>query len=894
MAANYQETLGEILKKNEVEPSVGLRSDEVSRRALEFGRNELKKRKRESIFVKIASQFKDVSVIILLIAAILSLALAIKDGSGFIEPAVIFIIIGVNIFLAVSHEKSAEKALEALSALSSPRCKVIRDGHVQEIDTTFVVPGDILSLKAGDLVPADARIIKADGFSVDESSLTGESEPSKKNPDAVFSGDVPLGDRVNMMYSSCLVLTGNATAIVTETGMRTEIGKIAGFLSEKKRYQTPLQVRLDKVGRMICGLAIMSSIALLTVGLMQEHDFWHLALVAVTLAVAAVPETLSLIVTLTLTHGVKKMARKNALILKIQAVETLGSTSVICSDKTGTLTMNKMAVKRLWIQEKDAIDDAADFSGDYLGLLEKFVLASNAALGVDNAGSSKIIGDPTETAILRLAREKGVDIEAVRTRYKKVAEIPFSSARKMMTAIVEDPDGGYIVFTKGAFDRIPFGHTDKNYMRDLEDVHNSFAKDALRVLTLAAKKIDELPADGNLEEVETGLEFKGFVGIIDPPREEAGESIRRAKHAGIRTIMITGDHAATARAIARQLGIIFADEGVITGQQLSGMTEEELANSIEFYSVYARVSPEDKIRIVKAWQSRGEVVAMTGDGVNDAPALEAADVGVAMGINGTEVSKSAAAMILMDDKFSTIIEAVVEGRNVFSNIRKLIYFLLVCNISEIVAMLFAQFMNWPLPLTPMMLLLINVLGDGVPGMALSKEVSDERIMSRKPIEREESFFAGGLMEVIIQQTFVFALVTLGAFAIGYNYRIHPGYAPSVEIARTMAFLVTGWTSILHALTVRSRSSIVKYRIKDNPQLYLNCLIMFLAFGLLVAFPPFAGIFGFAALSGMHWLVVLGLTMLPTLVAEYGKFWDALKFKTMERNRVKPFQSYRDE
>ncbi len=430
--------------------------------------------------------------------------------------------------------------------------------------------------------------------------------------------------------------------------------------------------------------------------------------------------------------------------------------------------------------------------------------------GTDDDGNEKIYGDPTETAIVSLARAKGIAYERLGERYEKVGEIAFSSARKMMTSVVRLPEGGYLVLTKGAFDRLPFDRSDKNYLYELEHVHDGFAGDALRVIALASKRVEVLPE--KLEELEADLTFEGFVGIIDPPRPEARAAIARAKAAGIRTVMITGDHAATAGAIARELGIISANEGIITGQELQKLSDETFAEVIEFYSVYARVSPEDKIRIVRAWQARGDVVAMTGDGVNDAPALKAADVGVAMGKNGTEVSKSAAKMILTDDRFSTIIEAVAEGRNIFSNIRKLVYFLLVCNISEIIVMLFAQFMGWQLPLTPLMLLIINVLGDGIPGMALAKEESDRRIMKRKPIARTESFFGGGLMEVIIRQTFVFAIVSLVAFYLG-QYTALGGAAPSLEAGRTMAFLVTGWTSVLHVLTVRSRKSIVRYRWK---------------------------------------------------------------------------------
>ena len=608
----------------------------------------------------------------------------------------------------------------------------------------------------------------------------------------------------------------------------------------------------------------------------------HMIMIAVTLAVAAVPETLSLIVTLILAQGAKKMASKNALVRQMQAVETLGSTSVICSDKTGTLTMNKMTVKRLWVYGGEPVSEEANFTDGQMDFLEKLCLACVATVGTDDDGSLKIFGDPTESAIVRLALNKGIDYPALQKSYEKVAEIPFSSARKMMTAVYKNEEGGYLVLTKGAFDRLPFDRSDLNYMKPLTDTHDSFASDALRVISLSYKLIDRLPAD--ISELESGQTFAGFVGIIDPPRPEAAAAIAKAKAAGIRTIMITGDHAATAAAIARELGIIAAGEGVITGQELSKLTDEELNDSIEFYSVYARVSPEDKIRIVKAWQSRGEVVAMTGDGVNDAPALKAADVGVAMGINGTEVSKSAAKMILTDDKFSTIIEAVGEGRNIFSNIRKLVYFLLVCNISEIVVMLFAQFINWELPLTPIMLLIINVLGDGIPGLALSKEESDKRIMKRKPIARNESFFGGGLMEVIIQQIFAFAAVTLVGYYIGMHVDFGGG-ENSLAAGRTMAFLITGWTSILHVLTVRSRSMLYKYKVKDNPQLYISCAVMIIVFALIAAITPIAEALEMTALSWQQWLITIGLSLVPIIVAEYGKLWDAIKSRNIEKTRV---------
>ena len=885
MKQNYEKSPAELLKEQNVQSDTGLSAAEAEARFVRFGANVFEKPRRQKLILRILAQFRDVSVIILLIAAVLSLTLAIVEGDGFIEPVVVFAVIVMNTALAVTQERSAENALEALSTLSSPVCRVLRDGKVHELDPAQLVPGDIILLKTGDLVPADARLLSSESFAVDESSLTGESVPAEKDARAKLSGEVPLGDRVTMVFSGCLVTAGSAVAVVTETGMDTQIGKIARFLTETKQQKTPLQQRLDKVGKIVSGIAVMSAVALLVTGLIQGHDVWEMIMIAVTLAVAAVPETLSLIVTLILTQGAKKMAAKNALIRQMQAVETLGSTSVICSDKTGTLTMNRMTVKRLWVYGEQPVAEEEDFSAPELAFLEKLCLACTARVGTDDDGNEKIYGDPTETAIVSLARAKGIAYERLGERYEKVGEIAFSSARKMMTSVVRLPEGGYLVLTKGAFDRLPFDRSDKNVLYELEHVHDGFAGDALRVIALASKRVEVLPE--KLEELEADLTFEGFVGIIDPPRPEARAAIARAKAAGIRTVMITGDHAATAGAIARELGIISANEGIITGQELQKLSDETFAEVIEFYSVYARVSPEDKIRIVRAWQARGDVVAMTGDGVNDAPALKAADVGVAMGKNGTEVSKSAAKMILTDDRFSTIIEAVAEGRNIFSNIRKLVYFLLVCNISEIIVMLFAQFMGWQLPLTPLMLLIINVLGDGIPGMALAKEESDRRIMKRKPIARTESFFGGGLMEVIIRQTFVFAIVSLVAFYLG-QYTALGGAAPSLEAGRTMAFLVTGWTSVLHVLTVRSRKSIVRYRWKDNPQLYLSCIAMLAVLGAvagIASIPSVGAALGMSALHGGQGVAGIGRPHAPTVGAEVGKFWDYVRSRSAEKTAV---------
>ena len=874
-----------VLTEHKTDANRGLTAQEAEARQGQFGLNKFAEKKKESLFSQITRQLKDVAVIILLLAAVLSFAMAVRDGHGFVEPLVIISIVIMNIILAVTQERGAERALEALSVLNSPSCYVLRDGSKQEIDTAFVVPGDIIVLKTGDLVPADARLLQCESFAVDEASLTGESEPSEKSSDTLAKENAPLGDRLNMVFSGCLVVSGHASAVVTSTGMDTQIGKIAGYLNHTKKNKTPLQIRLDKLGKLISTIAILAAFTIFVIGLLQKQDIWHLVMLAVTLAVAAVPETLALIVTLMLTHGVKKMVSKNALIRKLQAVETLGSTSVICSDKTGTLTQNKMTIKRLWTPGGIPVSDKDAGSGEHLGLIKKFLLASTVTVEKTGTGESRIIGDPTESAIMRLFLDKGLKREDLDAEYEKAGEIPFSSARKMMTTILKKPDGRYLVVTKGAFDRIPFIKHDLHYQKELEDVHNSFAQDALRVITLASKEITVLPEKEDLEKLEADLNFVGFIGLIDPPRPEAAAAIVRARKAGIRTIMITGDHAITAAAIARELGIIAAREGIITGEELSKLSDDEFFDSIEFYSVYARVSPSDKIRIVQAWQGRGAVVSMTGDGVNDAPALKAADVGVAMGINGTEVAKSASDMILTDDNFSTIVESVSEGRKVFANIKKLVYFLIVCNISEIVIMIFGQVSGWGVPVTPIMLLIINVLGDGIPGLALAKEQSDTRLMIRRPIDREESFFAGGLMEVIIQQTVMCSITVLAAFYIGKFVQIPGLILPSHEVGQTMAFIVLGWTSIMHIFVVRSRVSVFKRTLKDNPQLPISAAIMFLVLAGLVAIPPLASTLGFTALSGRHWLLALGMSFIPILIAEYGKFWDNYKYYEAEKNRV---------
>ena len=878
-------TIEQNLKSLSVHPDTGLSDQEAALRLEKHGSNEYTQLKQDSIGVMILHQFKDVANIILLFAGFLSLALAIREGHGYLEPVVIFIIIAMNLTLAISQERSAEKALLALQSLNSPTCFVLRSGNQIELDTAQVVPGDIILLKTGALIPADARLLTCTNLTVDESALTGESEPVEKDAESIVEEDAPIGDMFNMVFSGCLVTAGNATAVVTSTGMETQMGKIAGHLNNAQKIQTPLQKRLNKLGRTISVIAVLSAIVLLAVGIRQGEDFWVMMLAAVSLAVAAVPETLQLIVTLSLTHGVKKMVTKNALIRKLPAVETLGNTSIICSDKTGTLTQNNMAIQKLWVASgTDVYAADSALEGSPLQMLCHLAMASNASIEQTPEGKEKIIGDATESAILRLLLQKGEDQKKLLTQYPRVGEIPFSSARKMMTSIHQCPNGGYLVLTKGAFDRIPYCEAAAEEIAQRKSMHDQFAGEALRVIALATKHVDSLP-DGDLEVLESGLTFEGFIGLIDPPRPEAAKAIETARKAGIHTVMITGDHAATATAIGKQIGLLSDGGKVVTGRQLSKMSDEDLVENVRDYSVYARVSPEDKIRIVEAWQEQGEVVCMTGDGVNDAPALKAADVGVAMGISGTEVAKSAADMVLTDDNFATIVSAVREGRYVFSNIRKTIYFLLVCNLSEIVIMLGAQLMGWGMPLTPVLLLLINVLGDGIPGLQLAREQSDPRIMRDKPISRDASFFSGGLMKVIAQQTAAFSVVGLAAYYIGTFVSLSAVAQPSQITGQTMSFLVVAFTSILHVFTVRSRKSIFKRTLRDNWPIFHSAMAMLALFGLMVLIPPFGAIFGLVPIGGLAWLIVLLLTLVPTIVAELIKMWHNRHESHVYKNRV---------
>lgn len=868
----YELDVQSVLAKLDVNSHVGLSHEQVYTRQSE-GKNVLNPPKKIGLFQKIFNQLKDISVIVLLVAVGLSFLLAfLHEGDGLVESFVILAVVVMNVILAITQEGKAEKALEALAQLNSPICVVLREGIKQNIDTSEIVPGDIVLLETGNIVPADARLLESTGFFSDESALTGESEPAEKDASVTLSGNIPIGDQDNMIFTGCVVTAGRGIAVVTATGMNTQMGRIAKFLRGNKSAKTPLQLRLDQIGKTICGIAIISAFFMMAVGLWGGTPFGDMLLVTISLAVAAVPETLALIVTLTMVNGVQRMVKKHALVRKLPAVETLGNTSVICSDKTGTLTQNRMTVKQLWICGEEPFADDIEFSENQHHFLKQLAMAGNAAFEIDAHGNKVYIGNATEIGILRLLAEKGYSMDRIIHEYPRVAEIPFSSERKKMTVVLKDRDSGYIVLSKGALDRLHISSESVSDLAAALRVHDAFADKALRVIALAGKHVDEKPEHNELADVENDLILYGLVGLIDPPRPEVAVAIEKAKHAGVRTVMITGDHAATASAIAKDLGILEEGQQAITGADLAEISEEELNDTVRNFSVYARVSPEDKLRIVKAWQANGEVVAMTGDGVNDAPALKVADIGIAMGKTGTEVAKSASDMVLVDDNFATIVEAVGEGRCVYESIKKTIAFLIVCNFSEIIIMLFAQMAGWGIILTPVMLLLINLLGDGIPGINLSREEFDPKVMNNAPIKRNESFFTGYLFRLIIQQTIFCSIVVLIGFYIGAFSTVSDTVGPSLGVGQTIAFLITSWTSIIHVFNVRSTKSIFKTPIRNNKPL-VGCAALMLVVLAALVITPFNHVFGLSTISGTHWLIVLGLSIVPTLLCELFMLFD---------------------
>lgn len=861
----------EIIKQLETDPVNGLTSSSALSRLEQYGKNKLKEPKKKSNIQRFFDQFKDVMIVILIIAAIISFIVAIyeKEAKEFLEPVLIMLIVILNAVMGVLQESKAEKALEALKNLSSPNARVIRDGVEQIIEASLLVPGDIIRLEAGDFIPADARLIRSSSLKSEEAALTGESVPSEKDAEDTVKENAPLGDRTNMVFTGCSITYGTAIAVVTATGMDTEMGRVANLLESEESTQTPLQKKLASLGKYLGIVALAACAVIFLVGIIDGMPVMEIFMIAVALAVSAIPEGLPAIVTIVLSIGVQRMVKKNAIIRNLPAVETLGSASIICSDKTGTLTQNRMTLVEAYydgMTETEKINVNNSF--DVLKLLQYGTLCSNGSVVFAN-DMERHIGDPTETAIVYAAHRNGMTKEALNRDYPRKAEIPFDSDRKLMSTINVIDDRN-VVIVKGAFD-VLIERCIKGDKEKAKDVNFKMSNNALRVIAVAYKCIDSVPKDIKPEELEKDLIFMGLVGMIDPPRPEAKQAVAVCRKAGIKPVMITGDHVITASAIAKELGILREGDEAITGVELDAMTDSEFDKRVRNISVYARVSPENKIRIVRAWQRQGEVVSMTGDGVNDAPALKAADIGCAMGITGTDVAKGAADMTLTDDNFVTIVDAVREGRGIYSNIKKVVGFLLGTNIGEILTVFVAMMLWRETPLLSMQLLWINLVTDSLPAISLGMEDVESDVMEQKPKPRSEGIFAHGYGIRIILQGCMIAVITIAGFIYGRNI------VGSLEAGQTMAFFVLSLSQVVQSFNMRSEHSLFKIGFFSNKKLNMSCLIS-AALIALVLFTPVAKAFSLVALDANSYLIGLGLSFVPLFLMEISKALGLIKPK----------------
>ncbi|MER0122330.1 cation-transporting P-type ATPase [Streptococcus sp. ZJ93] len=844
----------------------GLTTSEASKRLEQYGRNELAEGEKRSLLAKFLDQFKDLMIIILLLAAILSVVTS--GGEDIADAIIILAVVIINAIFGVYQEGKAEEAIDALKSMSSPSAHVLRDGHVTEIDSKELVPGDIVSLEAGDVVPADMRLLEANSLKIEEAALTGESVPVEKDVRMTVAEDAGIGDRVNMAFQNSNVTYGRGLGVVVNTGMFTEVGHIAGMLQEADETDTPLKQNLNNLSKVLTYviLVIAAITFAVAVFIRGEHPLTGL-LTSVALAVAAIPEGLPAIVTIVLSLGTQVLAKRNSIVRKLPAVETLGSTEIIASDKTGTLTMNKMTVEKVYyngelVDAKETIEAGLD-----LPLLGAVVLANDTKIDADG----KLIGDPTETAFIQYALDKAYDVKAFLAQYPRVAELPFDSDRKLMSTVHPLPDGKFFVAVKGAPDQLlhrstmvdiagTVGPLTDEVASNIKANNSEMAHQALRVLAGAYKIIDSIPEELTTETLETDLIFTGLIGMIDPERAEAAEAVRVAKEAGIRPIMITGDHQDTAEAIAKRLGIIDeqdAENHVLTGAELNNLSDEEFEKVVGQYSVYARVSPEHKVRIVKAWQNQGKVVAMTGDGVNDAPALKTADIGIGMGITGTEVSKGASDMVLADDNFATIIVAVEEGRKVFSNIQKTIQYLLSANTAEVLTIFLATLFGWDV-LQPVHLLWINLVTDTFPAIALGVEPAEPGVMSHKPRGRKSSFFSGGVMSSIIYQGILQGALVLAVYGYAIANPVHVGDMKAIHAdALTMAFATLGLIQLFHAYNVKSvYQSILTVGPFKSKTFNWSILVSFILLAATIVIEPLEAIFHVTHLDLSQWAVVL--------------------------------------
>ena len=842
MSQWHSKTTKEVLDQLNVTVQDGLTDSEAKKRLDQYGPNELKSAERESLFMRFLDQMKDPMIIVLLIAAVLSF---VSSGlTDWVDSVIILLIVIVNAVISISQEDNAEKALEALRKMSAPLAKVIRNGSMTRVETNLLVPGDIIVLEAGDLVPADARILECANLKADEAAMTGESVPVTKSALDSLPEDTALGDRKNMVISSTVITNGRATCVVTSTGMETEVGQIAGMLMNEEDSETPLQKKMAEISKVLSVICIL-----------------EIFMSAVALAVAAIPEGLAAVVTIVLALGVQRMVKRNAIVKKLPAVETLGCASVICSDKTGTLTQNKMTVVDVWTMR----------DGERSLALTIGALCNDTVLTYGEDGAPKTAGDPTETAFVDIACKEGIDKNELEKTMPREAELPFDSERKMMSTIHPLAEGGYRVMVKGAPD-VLLGRciVSKEEANNALSHNGEMAGRALRVLGVAYKDIPSIPAELTSEGVENGLTFVGLIGMIDPPRLEVKQAVAECYSAGIRPVMITGDHKLTAVAIAKELDIFRDGDLAMTGEELDAISQDDLNQKVDQYSVFARVSPEHKMRIVKAWQFKGKVVAMTGDGVNDAPALKVADIGCAMGITGTDVAKGAADMILTDDNFSTIVHAVEQGRGIYSNIKKSIQYLLSCNIGEIITIFIATALNFhQMPLIPIQLLWLNLVTDSLPALALGMEPVEEGIMKEKPRDPKDSIFAHGFAVSMVFYGVLVGAVTLAAYMLGEYVLSDPDTADGV--ACTMSFATLVFCELTRAFAVRSEHhSIFKIGIFSNSMMnkaFAVGLILQLA---VLLIPPLQGIFGVMNLNVTEWAVVIALALVPLIVSEIFK------------------------
>ncbi len=868
---DYRKSIQDLEKELDTSATEGISEASVASRVSTYGKNELKEEKKETLFVKFLKEFTDPLIIILLIAALVSV---LVDPNEWIESVIILVVVLINAILGVYQENSAEKSLEALKKLSSPSAKVIRDGKKITVPSEDVCVGDLLVIEAGDYIASDARIVESMRMQVDESALTGESVPVDKIATVIDQDELALGDQKNMVFASTMCTYGRGLAIITSVGMQNEIGKIADMLQQSDDNTTPLQIKLAQISKIIGIMCIAICVVVFGLELMTGMGVLDAFKTAVALAVAAIPEGLATVVTIVLSIGVSKMVKYNAIVRKLPAVETLGCCSVICSDKTGTLTQNKMTVVRTYTKTSGNKQFTNSASDDVREMLKDFTLCSDGDIVLEADGTFKSIGDPTETAFVYASHLLGDEKKELSVTSPRVEEIAFDSDRKMMTVFIKDGDG-ILQITKGAPDVIMSRCVDAD-LDEAKRVNEEMADASLRVLAVATKRLARVDSDPTSDEYEKDMTFVGLAGMIDPPRLEVKDAIEQAKVGGIKTVMITGDHLNTAKAIAKDLGILEGNEMAISGAELDKMSDEELESKIEDIRVYARVAPEHKVRIVKAFQDRGEVAAMTGDGVNDSPALKAADIGCAMGITGTDVSKNAADMILTDDNFATIISAVKQGRGIYANIKKDVHFLLSSNIGEVVTIFGASLVQaffgiaMGTPLLPIHILWVNLITDTLPAFAIGMEPVDPDVIYQKPRPKDESFFAGGLGFKIAYQGILVGLLTLGSYMIG-NHDSH-------EIGMTMAFITLVLVQLIHSFNVKSEKSVFNKQVFNNKYLWGSAIIGIILLLVIIYVPFLNNIFELAPLDPYHIAVAIGMALLMLVIMEIVKLFRRIRNK----------------